>query len=688
MRTFLEELKKRRVYRMAIAYGIAGSAIVQLAGTVFPIFHAPEWTQQVFVVLVALGFPVALILAWAFDLQDGSITRIPGPAGAVAAANHRRMWALGLAGACIALVALTAYWFWHPWKTAGRVARPIAADTTPPAPIPAKSIAVLPFENFSEDKQSASFVDGVQEEILTTLAKIADLKVISRSSVLQYKASAPRNLKEIAKLLGVAHILEGSVQRDGGRVRVSAQLIDALTDTHLWAEHYDRELADIFAIQSELAEQIVSQLQVRMSPAEKAVIEERPTADLQAYDCYVRARGLVTNTGYSARDEANLNEAARLLDEAVGRDPKFLLAYCDLAGVHDRLYFFGIDHTPQRLALAETAMRTALRLRPQAGETHLAMAAHLYYAYLDCDGARRELDLARAALPNEAFVFELGAYVARRQGRWEEAAHQFERAVQVDPRNVHTLEQMAALYLDLRRYADTAAVFDRALVVAPNKLTTRMQRALVELSWRADPKPLHDALQTTLAAHPDAAGELADVWLLLAFCERDKIQAEKALAALGMESCHDQRIAFPHAWCEGQVARLRGDANGARLAFESGSNELEKIVRNQPAYAEGLCALGVLDAALGRKEKAIEEGRRAVALLPVTKDSVNGALAIQYLAVIYAWTGEKNLALDQLEIATRLPGVLSYGQLRLHPLWDPLRSDPRFEKIVSALAQH
>jgi TolB-like protein len=387
MRTFLEELKKRRVYRAAIAYGIAGSAIVQLAGTVFPIFHAPEWTQQVFVVLVALGFPVALVFAWAFDLKDGSITRAPGSGGRLAAANTRRVWVLGLAGGCIALIALSGYWFWHPWKTSQAVAVSVAAETPSPAPIPTKSIAVLPFENFNDDKQNSSFVDGVQEEILTALAKVADLKVISRTSVSQFKASAPRNVREIAKLLGVAHILEGSVQRDGGRVRVTAQLIDALTDTHTWAEHYDRELADVFAIQSELAEQIVSQLQVRLSPEEKAVIEERPTNDLQAYDRYVRARALVANTSFNARAEANLVEAARLLGEAIARDPKFLLAYCLLAGVHDRLYFFGTDHTPERLALADTAIRTALQLRPNAGETHLAMAAHFYYGYLDCDGS-------------------------------------------------------------------------------------------------------------------------------------------------------------------------------------------------------------------------------------------------------------------------------------------------------------
>jgi TolB-like protein/Tfp pilus assembly protein PilF len=686
MRTFLEELKKRRVYRVAIAYAIGGSAVVQLAGTVFPIFHAPEWAQQLFVVLVALGFPIGLVLAWGFDIDNGAITRTPGPSGPLAAANSRRVWVVGLAGMFIAVFALAAYWFWHPWKTINAAAVPPVIEAPLPAPVPEKSIAVLPFENFSDDKQNSSFSDGVQEEILTTLAKVADLKVISRTSVMQYKTGTARNLKEIAKVLGVAHILEGSVQRDGGRVRVTAQLIDARTDTHTWAEHYDRELADVFAIQSELAEQIVSQLQVRLSPEEKAVIEERPTTDLQAYDRYVRAKALAADTSFNARAEANLLEAARLLGEAIARDPKFLLAYCLLASVHDRLYFFGTDHTPPRLALADATVRTALQLRPQAGETHLAMAAHLYYGYLDCDGARRELDLARAALPNEAFVFELGAFIARRQGRWEEAAHQFERALEVDPQNFHILEQVAFLYEDLRRYADMSSALERALALNPKSFTTRVQLGEMELAWRAAPKRLHDTIQEVIAAKPDAAGELADAWLLLALCERDSAQADRALAAMSPDGCRDQRIAFPHAWCEGQVARVRGDANAARAAFISARNELEKIVRNQPAYAEGLCALGVIDAALGRKDEAIQEGRRAVELLPVTKDSINGALAIQYLAVIYAWTGEKNLALDQLEIASRLPGLLSYGHLRLHPLWEPLRGDHRFEKIVASLA--
>ena len=573
--------------------------------------------------------------------------------------------------------------FFRPASTARTSARAILDIA---ASIPEKSIAVLPFQNLSDDKQNAYFADGVQDEILTNLAKVADLKVISRTSVMQYKSNAQRNLREIAKTLGVAHILEGTVQRAGGRVRVSAQLIDARTDAHVWAERYDRDLADVFAIENELAEQIVAQLKSHLSPKEKAAIEEKPTADLDAYDLYARARVLIDKAVFNEPRKASLFEAVRLLEQVVARDPSFLLAYYQLAHAHDQIYWSGFDHTQERLALADAAIQSVRRLRPDSGEAHLAVAKHLYWGYLDYDRARQELVAARQMLPNDSISFLLTGYIDRRQGRWDDSIKNMKRALELDPRNFFILQQLSLTYSNLRRYADMAATLDRALELAPGDVAIRVQRACVDVDWRADPKPLHATIQALLAENPSTVGVFAEQWLFLALCERDPGAATRALSALPADGCGVEDVFFPRAWCEGRVARLRGDGAAAQAAFTTARAEVEKIVRDQPDSGPALSALGLIDAALGKKKAAIREGQRAIELLPVSKDSIDGALLMQYLAAIYASTGKKDLAFNQLGAVAKIPGYMSYGELRLDPLWDPLRGDPRFDKIVASLA--
>ncbi|PYI82728.1 MAG: hypothetical protein DMF09_13810, partial [Verrucomicrobia bacterium] len=496
---------------------------------------------------------------------------------------------------------------------------------------------------------------------------------------------AERNVRDIAKALGVAHVLEGSVQRAGSRVRVNAQLIDARTDNHLWAERYDRDVADVFAIESEVAGKIVAQLQAKISPSEKAEIEKAPTNDVAAFNLYAHAKTLNENA-LLRETVKDYFEAVRLLDEAVERDPSFFLAYYQLARAHDAIYQTGNDHTPARLALADAAIQSLRRLRPDAGETHLALARHLYWGYLDYEHARQELSVAQQALPNNSEAFLFAAYIDRRQGRWEDSTRNFEHASELDPRNAAILRQLSLSYENLRRYADTIAVLDRALTVAPNDISLRTQRARIALRSHADAKPLHTTIQTIVTENPNAAPVVAGEWLLLALYERDAAAAQRALAAMPPDGCYDASIPFPNTWCEGMIARLSGDQKAARDAFTKARTELEKMVRDQPDYAEALCALGVVDAALGNKEDAIREGRRAVELMPVSKNAIEGSLLIKYLAAIYAWTGEKDRALEQLDKAVHLPCYLSYGELRLHPIWDPLRGDSRFEKIVASLA--
>jgi TolB-like protein/class 3 adenylate cyclase/Tfp pilus assembly protein PilF len=557
-----------------------------------------------------------------------------------------------------------------------------------PLPVPEKSIAVLPFENLSEEKANAFFADGVQDEILTDLAKIADLKVISRTSVMQYKTGVARNLREIGKQLGVAHLLEGSVQRAANRVRVNAQLIDARTDAHLWAQTYDRDLADVFAIQSEIAKAIADQLQAKLSPNEKAAIEKPPTADVIAFDLYSRARTLILTTTFTAIGGKNLLQAVDLLNQALARDPSFFLARCQLAYAHDNLYFLGVDHTPARLAAAETAVQAAVQMRPGAGEAHLARAELLYRGYLDYDGALAELEVARRSLPNEPVVSELTGYIARRRGKQEEGLRYLERALQLDPRNFFTLQQIALSYYYLRRYGDAAAVLDRALEIKPDDAETEVTRALLELDSRGDTRPLHQTIDSLRVNNPAGLASVADSWLICALAERDPAAAEAALKELGDNAFGNDAVQFNHTFVEGLIARMANDQNKAHAAFAAIRTEQQKVVQDQPAYGPAFCVLGMIDAGLGRKEEALREGRRAMELMPPEKDSINGAHMIEYFAIIAAWVGEKDLAFEQLGKAIQLPGygTATYGQLKLLPYWDPLRGDPRFEKIVVSLA--
>ncbi len=554
------------------------------------------------------------------------------------------------------------------------------------AAIPEKSIAVLPFENLSNEKENAYFADGVQDEILTGLSRVADLKVISRTSVMQYKAGPRRNLREVATDLGVAHVLEGTVQRYGGRVRVNAQLVDARTDSQLWAERYDRDVADVFAIESELAGKIVAQLQAQISPSEKAAIEEKPTTDLVAHDLYIRAKTLIATSAFSTPLVESLDEAVRLLDRAIQRDPAFALAYYQLAQAHDQLYFAGIDHTAARLAMADVAIQSLKRLRPNSGEAHLAVAKHLYWGYLDYHQAREELKLSQQSLPNEPLSFEILGFIDRRQSRWAESTKNLERAIELDPQNVGFLKQLADSYFCLRRYADAERILDRAVAIAPNDSSMRAYRASIELDWHADPQPLSSTVRAIIAEDSREGQNIAQLWLKASLCERDFDAARRALAALPIAGCYLDTIPFPRTWCEGVAAQMGGDIVAGRAAFTKARAETARSIADQPDYAEALCVLGMADAALGNKEDAIREGRRAIELMPVSKNAIVGPSLIECLALIGAWTGEKDLALHQLAIAASTPGFLSYGELKLHPYWDALRGDPRFDKIVASLA--
>ncbi|MEO5719835.1 MAG: FlgO family outer membrane protein, partial [Chthoniobacterales bacterium] len=587
-----------------------------------------------------------------------------------------RRWAALLAVAAILAGALLAF-------------RPLRQKASSSPPPPQKSIAVLPFDNLSKDEENAFFAGGVQDEILSNLAKIADLKVISRTSVMQYKNTATRNLREIAQELGVAHVLEGSVQRVANRVRVNAQLIDARTDTHIWAEHYDRELADVFAIQSEIARAIADQLQAKISAGEKAAVAERPTGDLVAYDLYVRATSLIDKAGFKSRKDyfKEYLQAVELLNQAIARDPTFLLAYCRLAEAHDTLYLQKHDDPPARLALANSAINAAFRLKPDSGEAHLARAMHLYFGYFDYDHARDELALAVRTLPNNARIFEWTGYIDRRQGRWHDAARNLERASELDPRNAKVLLQTALTYNLMSYYGRARKTLDRLIALEPNDNNHLLFHAWIDVAERADTRPLHAVIEKMLRDDPELAGELVQHRLFLARAEHDPVAADRALAALTENTfgTRNGMVKISRYYVQGLVARMKGDTVAARVAFTAASAQQEEAVRARPDDGSVLCVLGLIDAALGRKEEALREGRHAVELLPVAKNAMDGPDVLYFYAVICAWTGERDLAIEQLQTLAKIPGGQSYGELRLDPEWDSLRGDPRFEKIVASL---
>jgi serine/threonine-protein kinase len=592
-------------------------------------------------------------------------------------------WLLGSAIAAIAIACLLL-------ATAVNVLVRERSSVPQPGPSEAKkSVAVLPFENLSNDREDAFFADGVQDDLLTKLANISALKVISRTSVMQYRpADAGRNMREIGAALGVSHVLEGSVRKTGAWLHVNAQLIDTRTDSHIWAKQYDGDLKDMFAIQSEIAQNVAEQLDVQISRNEKLAIERPPTADLTAFDLYSRAKNLLVTSSAGVIGKANLLQATDLLNDAVAHDPEFFQAYCQLAHTHGRLYFLGYDHTPARLALAEAAVQDAFHLRPDAGEAHLARAEHLYRARLDYDGALAELQVARQTLPNDARIFELKGYVERRRPRanQEEALRNFERAIELDPRNFFILKQISLSYDLLRRYHEEEVFLDRALVIEPNDAPTKVARAFVELEWKADTKPLHQLIDSMRATRPAGVGDIADAWLICALAERDSVAAQDALNALDGAPLVDDAVQVNHAFLKGVVAWMMHDDAKARAAFATARAEQEKTVQAQTNYGPAVVVLGLINAALGNKEEALYQGRRAVELLPVENDAINGMRMIEYSAMIAAWVGEKNLACEQLAKATGSPSHVSYGQLKLLPFWDPLRGNPRFEAIVASLA--
>ena len=676
---FFTELKRRNVYKVAVAYIVGGWALAQGLAQVLPVFSIPNWVIQLLVVLIILGLPIALGLAWAFELTPEGLKRTEDVDEAAAAAHKKRAWIYVVVAGAVVSAGL---FFLGRYSAINTTPRQSEAATA----IQQKSIAVLPFENLSDDKQNTYFADGVLDQILTNLAKVSDLRVISHTSVRQYKSGEPRNLREIGKQLGVSHILEGSVRRSGDRLRISAQLIDARTDSQMWAETYDRTAADLFAIQSDLAQSIVAQLQTKLSAQQKAEIEQRPTQDLLAFELYERAKQIVDSYLIADDVRAAVLSALQSLDQAIKRDPDFVSAYCYIARANDLLYFFDLDPTPDRILLAEAAVKAALRLRPASAEAHFAMADFLFRCHRDYDGALKELAIARPGLPNDTAFFILSGYITRRRNNWVQAERDFRTAVELDPRNPNAYNLLADTYNLQRKHLRAAQVYDRVLAAGERTPIVFYRRDSSLFNRTGDSK----GLRRVLSENPDmdVGGGQTPYRVFLALMDGNFAEAERALAASPREEFQDIDYSFyyPKPWFEAIIARAKGDSATATAAFSAARAILEQRLAVKPEHARTLAVLAQVDAGLGRKELAIQEAQHAVGLMPLSKDVYDGALVLEGLAQVYTWSNESDRAIELLQKLVAMPSYVNYARLKLLPIWNPLRGDPRFQKIVESLA--
>jgi TolB-like protein/Tfp pilus assembly protein PilF len=678
-RNFLGELKRRNVYKVAVAYIVAGWALAQGLAQVLPVFSVPNWVVQLIVLLIILGLPLALGLAWAFELTPEGIKRTEEVDEVAAAAHKKRAWIyVVIAGAVVSI----ALFFLGRYSASNATPRQSEAATG----IQQKSIAVLPFENLSDDKQNMYFADGVQDQILTNLGKVSDLKVISHTTVRQYKSGAPRNLREIGKQLRVTHILEGSVQRAGDKLRIAAQLIDARTDSQIWAGTYDRKAADLFAIQSELAESIVAQLQAKLSPEQKADIESHPTQDLVAFELYQQAKQIIDSYLIADDVRAALLSALQSLDQAIKRDPDFVSAYSYIARANDLLYFFDLDPTPDRKLLADAAVKAALRLRPESAEAHFAMADFLFRCHRDYDGALRELAIARPGLPNDPAFFILSGYINRRRNNWAQAETDFVDAVSIDPRNPNAYNLLADTYNLQRRHLRAAKVYDDVLAAGERTPIVFYRRASTIFNQTANSTELRDVLSKN--PDMDVGGGQTPYRVMFALIDGNFAEAERVLTASPREGFQDIDYSFyyPKAWFEAMIARAKGDSVRMNAALASARTILEQRLAIKPEDARTIAVLAQVDAGLGHKELAIQEAKHAVDLMPLSRDIYDGALVLEGLAQVYTWTNEPDRAIELLQKLVTIPSYLNYARLKLHPMWSPLRGDPRFQKIVASLA--
>src|SRR5881227_1744338 len=660
MTGFFEEVKRRKVYRVAAAYIIAAGGIIQLASATFPAWELPNWSLRLVILLLLVGFPIALIFAWAFDITPQGIRATPET---TAPRTGRRRNIIMLIATGVVISAATGF-FLLPRLAAHKVD---------------KSIAVLPFENLSDEKENAYFADGIQDDVLTNLSKISDLRVISRTSVMQYRGR-PTNLREIGKALGVSNILEGSVRRSGNWVRVNVQLIDANADEHVWANDYDREVTDVFAIQSDLAGKIANALQAKLSPSEKSQMTRKPTENGEAYLAFFQAHDL----SCAFEDSVKLKQSEQLYQRAIDLDPNFALAlarYSQLESWMLRTHQGTSKHREKARTLAE---RT-LQLQPDLPEAHLALGFSYYYGDNNYDAALREFEIAQRGLPNESEVYLAIGAIQRRQGKWVESTANLEKAVSLNPKDTWPLQNLAFNYQMLRDFTKANQTIDRALALDPNALgpwEVKSKLAIVEKGDFSVAEKAFEAVKSVPMSNEQKlkiAGDRANV-LILERKYREGLQQAESVS-------DDQLDALPaHLWSKyyyiGFARKALQDEAAARAAFLKAKNAVEEQLKRTPDNADTHVELAKVLAFLSERDSALAEAQRATELLPETKDAFGGPEVMAGVAEVYAILGESDRAIEILDrLLSRRSGVTTQA-LKINPIWDPLRRDPRFQGLI------
>src|SRR5204862_805104 len=650
--TFLTELKRRKVYRVAVAYAIVAWLLIQAASILFPTFEAPPWVMKVFVSAVVLGFPVALILAWAFELTPEGIRRSEEISPRAPETPKTGKWTAIIVAAALLAAALLAFQF-------ARTKRPANAEqakqTAPTATLD-KSVAVLPFENLSSDKENAFFAQGIQDEIITTLSKISGLRVISRTSTARYN-SAPENLPEIARQLRVSNMLEGSVQKAGDRVHINVQLIQADTDAHLWAQSYDRELIDIFGVEAEVAKSIADSLRATLSPQEKARVETKATNNPDAYVLYLRGRTYQTRPDNFLQD---FRSAAQFYEQAIALDPNFAPAHARLSATASQIYHW-FEPTEALKQKARTEAEQSLRLQPDLGEGHLALGLYYYYEEANYEKALSEFDLAARALPNDGDVGLLIAAVQRRQAQMTDAIAAYKKAEAIDPRNQVTLYDASQTYFGLRDWQNALRGMDRVLVLAPDSVNVKIQRGYTEFFWKGSTASIKAALES-IPANLDPDGIVTFARWDVSLMARDPAAAERALAACRLETITSQPgVPLPKSYLLACIDLVRGDNASAQKNFEAARPALEKTVSDAPQDPTRCAQLGLLYAFMGRKDDALRQAQRAVELRPISRDVIEGAVVQDFQALVFARTGETDKAISAIEHLLTIPFAVDYS---------------------------
>jgi TolB-like protein len=682
-RSFFSELKRRNVYKVAVAYAVAAWLLIQIATQVFPFFDIPNWAVRLVVLLLILGFPVALILAWAFEITPEGIKRAEdvSPDDSITSRGGRKLVGITIALAVIA-AGLLAFQLLRSKSTP--TPRQSEAATVPALtsqPIPDKSIAVLPFDNLSRDPDNAYFASGIQDEIITRLAKIADLKVISRTSTQQYQ-SKPGNLSEIAKQLGVANILEGSVQKLADQVRINVQLIQVSSDSHLWADTYDRNLVDIFGVESEVAKAIADALQAKLTGGEQQALTVKPTNNSEAYDAYLRGLALETR----ASSPNNLLKIVGFYERSVQLDPAFALAWARLSRANAQAYFSDTDNTSARRDAAERALNTAQKLQPNSPETLLAQAYYQYWVRRDYELAKATFGRVRELLPGSSEVPGALALIARRQGHWDQSVAYWEQTLALDPRNTQWLTNAAETYAMLRQFPAALKTYDRVLDLVPNDFDTVASEAAIYQA-EGNLEQAGQLLAGVNAQTPSIAAFLPKMNQM--FLERRFDEAIRLIRTrLTSRDLPDfERLFAPVFLVLAQ--KCTGDIAGARATAQQMLPPLETFRKKAPDNPFVALALSEIHAALGEKEAAIKEAERATTLLPSAKDAVEGPTYEEHLAAVEARFGDKDRAIARVQHLLAIPytNCLTPARLRLDPKWDPLRDDPRFEKLCQEPAK-